>query len=269
MNKKISKFIYRNLRDAYLIYQFPREGGYSYFRGVFESFEQAIASAPKSKSIGYNNADLAEEYRNNIVHANIIQSYDYPMLFWLKSIFDDIKNEYVSIFDFGGNIGIHFYAYQKHIKYPEQLCWRVFDVPEIIKSGIELAKSRPSNQLEFTSEDSHIEDQDIFIASGSIQYVKDLSSLLNPFTKKPRHLLLNRIPLYEGEQFVTLQNGGEVFYPQYVFNKSIFIENLTKIGYDLIDLWEDRLDSCIIPFRPKKSIPFYYGCYLKLRIDNA
>jgi putative methyltransferase (TIGR04325 family) len=268
MNKKFLKFIYRNLRDAYLIYQFPREGGYSYFRGVFESFEKAIASAPQSKSIGYNNADLAEEYCNNIVHANIIQSYDYPMLFWLKSIFDDIKNGYVSIFDFGGNIGIHFSAYQKHIKYPEQLCWKVFDVPEIIKSGIKLAKSRPSNQLEFTSEDSHIEDQDIFIASGSIQYLKDLSSLLNPFIKKPRHLLLNRIPLYEGEQFVILQNGGKVFYPQYVFNKSNFIENLTKIGYDLLDIWEDRLDSCIIPFRPEKSVPFYYGCYLKLRIDN-
>jgi putative methyltransferase (TIGR04325 family) len=91
-------------------------------RGIFENFEQAITSAPKSKSIGYDNAELAEEYRNNIVHANTIQSYDYPMFFWLKSIFDDTKNEYVSIFDFGGNIGVHFGAYQNHIKYPEKLC---------------------------------------------------------------------------------------------------------------------------------------------------
>jgi putative methyltransferase (TIGR04325 family) len=268
MKKLILKYIYRNLRDIYSTYQFPREGGYSSFNGVFENFEQAVQAAPQAKSIGYNNAELAEEYRSSIVHSEAIRSYDYPMIFWLKSILDFIT-EPVSIFDFGGNVGIHFYAYQKYIKYPEKLCWTVFDVPEIIKSGIELAKTRPSSQLKFTSENSCIENQHIFIASGSIQYVKNLSSLLQPFLVKPKHLLLNRIPLYEGEQFVTLQNGGKVFYPQYVFNKLTFIEDLKKIGYDLIDSWEDQLDSCIIPFYPEKSVPFYYGFYLKLRLDTT
>jgi putative methyltransferase (TIGR04325 family) len=268
MNKKFLKFIYRNLRDTYLIYQFPREGGYSYFRGVFESFEQAIASAPKSKSIGYNNAALAEEYCNSKAQLETIRDYDYPMLFWLQSIFIERKLDNISILDFGGNVGIHFYAYQKYIYYPENLKWLVLDVPEIVKSGKKLSQANPSSKLGFTESIEHISGKDVFMASGSIQYVEDLSVLLKPLIKKPKYLLLNRIPLGEAEQFVTLQNGGKVFYAQYVFNRFNFIKSLQEIGYDLIDLWEDKLDRCIIPFYPQKSIHFYHGMYLKLR-DEA
>jgi putative methyltransferase (TIGR04325 family) len=269
MNKKFLKFIYRNLRDAYLTYQFPREGGYSYFRGVFESFEQAIASAPKSKSIGYNNAALAEEYCNSKTQLETIQDYDYPMLFWLQSIFNEKKSDNISILDFGGNVGIHFYAYQKYIYYPENLKWLVLDVPEIVKSGKNLSQANPSSKLDFTESIEHISGKNVFMASGSIQYsIEDLSVLLKPLLKKPKHLLLNRIPLGETEQFVTLQNGGKVFYAQYVFNRFNFIKSLQEIGYDLIDLWEDKLDRCIIPFYPQKSIQFYHGMYLKLRDDT-
>jgi putative methyltransferase (TIGR04325 family) len=83
--------------------------------------------------------------------------------------------------------------------------------------------------------------------------------------EKPKHLLVNRLPLYEGEKFVTLQNGGKVFYPSYVFNQSNFIDSFKEIGYELIDIWEDWNDSCIIPFHPEKSLLFYRGLYFKLR----
>jgi putative methyltransferase (TIGR04325 family) len=264
MNKNIVKPIYKKIRDLYLSYQFPKEGGYSYFRGVFETFEQAIQTAPKSKFIGYNSPDLAEEYISNVESFEVIRAYDYPMIFWLNHIFDNVED--ISIFDFGGNVGIHFYGYQKYIDYPKKLKWIVFEVPEIVKAGEKLAKSKSSINLEFTDIEDVLEDKDVFIASGSIQYVKSLSTLLASLTKKPRFLLLNRLPLYNGNQFVTLQNGGKVFYPQYVFNYSNFILSLEEIGYDLIDAWEDNLDSCIIPFYPEKSIRFYHGFYFKLRL---
>jgi putative methyltransferase (TIGR04325 family) len=265
MNKNILKLIYKKLRDSYLSYQFPREAGYSYFRGVFETFEQAIQTVPKSKFIGYNSSDLAEEYISDTESFEAIRAYDYPMLFWLKHIFDN-TDEDISVFDFGGNVGIHFYAYQKYIKYPKRLKWIVFEVPEIAKVGRKLAAVKLTSNLEFTDIENVAEDKDVFIASGSVQYVKSLSTLLASLIKKPRFLLLNRLPLYNGDQFVTLQNGGKVFYPQYVFNYSNFILSLEKIGYELIDVWEDNIDSCIIPFHPEKSIRFYHGFHFKLRL---
>jgi putative methyltransferase (TIGR04325 family) len=264
--KSIAKLVYRLLREIYLDYQFSKDG-YSYFKGVFSTFEQAIQSAPKSKDIGYDNADLANEYREQIEKHSYIHAFDYPVLFWLKSILEAMPEKSLSIFDFGGNIGIHFYTYQKYIDYPKNTDWTVCDLPEIIKVGESLSQARSTLQLSFTSNIERLNSKDIFIASGSIQYVKNLSELLNPIATKPKHLLLNRLPLYDGEQFVTLQNGGKVFYPQYVFNKEEFIASIDGIGYELIDIWEDPLDSCIIPFHPKKSIKTYHGLYFRLRVE--
>ena len=67
--------------------------------------------------------------------------------------------------------------------------------------------------------------------------------------------------MYDGLRFVTLQNGGLVYYPQYVFNHEEFIRAIAGEGYELVDFWDDNVDSCIIPFHPEKSIKAYKGLY--------
>jgi len=265
MVKRVKRII-KAIPFGRLLYQHFRELGYEQrfagecygcFRGVFETFAQAELSAPKTKSIGYNNPQLAEEYKVEL--KKHIQSYDYPVVFWLKQLINDNSK----VFDFGGNVGIHFYSYEKYISYPSSLRWIVCDVPEIVKSGKELAK-RARRDVVFTSNFEEASGANIFIASGSVQYVESLSASLSQLPDKPNHLLINRLPLYEGNKFVTLQNGGKVFYPQYVFNKKDFVSSIESLGYELIDIWEDLVDSCIIPSHPEKSIPFYHGLYFRL-----
>jgi len=241
--------------------------GYGCFWGVFETFEQAIQAAPKTKSIGYDNAELAQEYQNMLESCNwentrrTIAAYDYPILFWLGSLL----NQGISkIFDFGGNVGIHFYSYEKYLQYPENLQWMVCDVPEISKVGKQLADKRSAHNLLFTSNFNDVINKDIFLASGSVQYVENLADKISQ-ANKPKYLLINRLPLYNGKEFVTLQNGGKVFYPQYVFNKTKFIEGITDIGYQLIDIWNSKDDACVIPFHSKNSVPFYSGLYFQLK----
>jgi putative methyltransferase (TIGR04325 family) len=233
---------------------------YGCFLGVFETFEEAILSAPRTKEIGYDNPELAQEYKRKAELSNTIQSVDYPALFWLISIFgtDDVK----AVFDFGGNVGQHFYICEKHRSVPAQLKWIVCDVPETVKAGRELAERRYCTVLEFTTSIEGASGKDIFFASGSIQYVKSFS--LDLLCETPRHCIINRLPLYEGPQFVTLQNGGKVFYPQYVFNRAGFIHSFEELGYKLIEMWEDRYDSCIIPGYPDQSLASYHGLYFKL-----
>jgi putative methyltransferase (TIGR04325 family) len=240
--------------------------GYGRFWGVYETFEEARQAAPKTKKVGYNDAELAQEYQQMLEQNNwensgrIVGSYDYPILFWLNSIFD--QGEGKTVFDFGGNVGVHFYSYAKYLKYPEGLRWTVCEVPEIAKVGRQIAEQRGVDNLDFTSEFKDIDDKDIFIGSGSIQYVENLGRHIHSLFEKPRHLLINRLPLYNGTEFVTLQNGGKVFYPQYVFNKTEFIEGLEHIGYKLIDIWKIE-GKTTIPFYPE--ITFHgYGLYFKL-----
>ncbi len=263
--KNILKQVYWQLTQANYKQRFATDG-YGLFLGVFSTMAEAIASAPKTKSIGYNSAELAQEYAQMLETGNwenstrVVAEYDYPVLMWLSLIFQDL-GENISIFDLGGNVGVHFYAYQNYLKYPPNLRWQVCDLPEIAKAGAAIAAKRSIQALSFTSSWQEMKSPDILIGSGSIQYINDFVQKL---TYQPKHLLINRLSLYDGEEFVTLQNGGKVFYPQYVFNKSKFISDLESLGYKLIDIWQDRIDTCIIPSHPHKSLPFYYGLYFKL-----
>lgn len=237
---------------------------YGCFRGVYETFEEAMRSAPKTKNIGYNNPELAQEYQMGAELENTVQSYDYPVLFWLSSIFNSYPLN-LSLFDFGGNVGTQFYAYENYLKYPSNLKWIVCDLPAIVKAGKELAENRKRLDLVFTEQFEEASGKDVFLAAGSIQYVDNLSLSIANLGEKPSHLLINFLPLYNGPQFVTLQNGGKVFYPSYVFNKADFLNSLQDIGYEIVDIWVDRFNYCIIPFHPEKSGLFFHGLYLKLR----
>lgn len=65
--------------------------------------------------------------------------------------------------------------------------------------------------------------------------------------------------------FVTIQNMGTSFSPQYVFNRNIFIHDMESIGYELIDEWSSLYDKCIIPFNRSMSVNAYTGLYFKLK----
>jgi putative methyltransferase (TIGR04325 family) len=238
---------------------FASDAAYGFFRGVYETFEQAVATAPKSKTVGF---DLPEYARLFGERQTRVYSYDYPVLFWLKSILaPDIR-----VFDFGGHVGVQFYGYQKYLSYPAGLRWRVCDVPAVVAAGRALAAERgESERITFTTEVSDADGFDGLIAAGSLQFVPGppLAESLEKLARPPRHLLLNKIPLRDGPAFVTLQNAGTSFVPQHVFERGVFIRGLARLGYEIVDEWEDRVHSCHIPFHPEKSVAHYSGLYLR------
>jgi putative methyltransferase (TIGR04325 family) len=240
---------------------------YGCFWGVFDSFEDAISAAPATKTIGYDCADLAQEYQRMLdcgeweSSKSMIRSFDYPVLYWLGRIAQSMPLDLAKIFDFGGNLGIHFLSYANYLDLPSALTWIVCDLPEIVKVG----RSRNQDpKLIFTTDFELASGSDIFLASGSLQYDNDVCLKINSLEEKPKNLLINRIGLYEGKKIVTLQNGGRVFYPQYIFNRQEFISSFQLIGYELIDIWEDNVDRCYIPLHPEVNVPHYYGLYFKL-----
>jgi len=199
---------------------------------------------------------------------NILFSYDYPVLLWLQSLLN-LNHVEPTIFDFGGNVGIHFYAYEKYLKYPANLRWTICDLPEIVKVGETLSAQNNQSKLRFTLQFKDAAESNIFLASGSIQYLENFSKSISQLTQKPKYLLINRLPIYDGSQFVTLQNGGKVFYPQYVFNKTSFTDSLKELGYELIDIWEDHQTSCYIPFHPDRCVSYYHGMFFTLNPEVA
>ncbi len=232
--------------------------GYGAFRGVFSSFEEASHSAPNNKPLGFGTQDYAEEFADR---RSRIFSFDYPVMFWLAPLLQRPAR----LFDFGGHCGTHFYAYTQYIDYSPGMRWVVCDVPEIMQYGEKIAAEQGKKQLSFAKQFADADGADVLLAAGSLQYVESptFAESLTSLKSRPKHLVLNKLPLYDGPTIVTLQNGGVAFHPMYIFNRKEFIGSICQLGYKLVDQWSVPSHPGRIPFHPEASFPAHSGLYFR------
>ena len=231
------------------------KGPRNQFRGVYATFAEAEASCPPDARVGYDHEELAGLYRLRMEKAN--QS-DYAVLFWLKGLLDARS----FVFDLGGHVGVAYHAWRNYLHYPQGMRWLVEDVPAIVKVGAELARERPSDGLEFTSTVADARGCTIFLAAGSLQYIDDsLPAMLQRIDWFPKHLIVNKQPVYDGETFVTVQSTGRAFHAYRIDNRAEFVGSITKLGYRLVDDWSNREQHCEIPFTRGRDIDAYSGFY--------
>ena len=225
------------------------------FRGVYATFAEAEASIPPGSRVGYDHAELAGLYRHRMEKAN--QS-DYAVLFWLKGILDAKS----FVFDFGGHVGVSYHGWRNYLHYPTGMRWLVHDVPAIVKVGAELASERPSPGLAFTSDLADARDCNIFLAAGSMQYVDmTLTQLLDAADARPKHLIVNKMPMYDGESFVTVQSTGRAYHAYRIYNRAAFVAEARALGYRVVDDWQNREQHCEVPFTRGRDIDAYSGYY--------
>ncbi|HYP74543.1 MAG TPA: methyltransferase, TIGR04325 family [Polyangiaceae bacterium] len=227
------------------------------YRGIFDTFAEARASAPNDK-IGFDHAELAHLYDARIGKAF---PSDYPVLFWLARLQPQLH----SVFDWGGHIGVSYYSYTKYLNFSEQLRWRVGDVPQIIQAGAELARKRGADALSFTQHLADADGFDLLLANGSLQFVEEpFSESLQALSRRPAHLLINKLPVYDGPTFITLENTIHSYNPYRVGNRAAFVASIQALGYSLVDEWQTPDVSCHIPLHRERSIEAYSGFYFRL-----
>jgi len=225
------------------------------FRGVYATYAEAEASIPPGQPVGYNHAELAGLYRHRMEKAN--QS-DYAVLFWLKGLLDAQS----FVFDFGGHVGVSYHGWRNYLHYPHGLRWLVYDMPAITKVGVELAAERASDGLAFTTTVADGKGCTILLAAGAMQYVDTtLTQLLEQVGSRPRHLLINKMPMYDGEAFWTVQSTGRAFHAYRIYNRAAFVAEAEALGYRLVDDWQNREQHCEVPFTRGRDIDAYTGFY--------
>lgn len=227
------------------------------FRGVFDSFEAAQASAPATRPIGYDNQAAAAMYANRMKR---VYPTDYPMLFWLNTLLTQGQHRIV---DLGGHTGVSYYAYSDYLRYPAALHWTVLDVPAVVEHGRDLAAEMDKlAQLHFTDRVDDADGADIIMALGSLQYLPDtLPERLAKLRKPPRHLLLNLVPIHPQQSYFTLQSIGTAFCPYRIAALNQFVKSFEALGYALVDKWENPEKKCTIPFHAAHSLDRYYGFF--------
>jgi len=186
---------------------------------------------------------------------------DYALIYWLSRIIDTGS----TLLDIGGNIGLVFYAFEKYLSYPPDFKWVVYDLPASIQAGREFVKDRPRPNLQFAARLDDCPHPDIVLASGALQYLDySLADFLATLSPRPQHVLINKLPAYEGRPFVTLQDIGPSICAYRIFNCEEFIAGIRASGYDLVDRWSIGELHCAIPFHPSRTVNGYSGMYFKL-----
>lgn len=239
--------------------RFRTAGGVGALCGVYESFAEAAAAAPAGAALGYDHAGAAVLYRERL---DAIVPKDYPALFWLREALPGASG----VFDLGGHVGLSYYAFRRYVAYPAGLRWVVCDVPAVTAEGEAIARERGESALGFTNDPEQMTGADVLLAAGSLQYIeRPVDVLIAGLARRPRHILINQMPTHATRAFVTLQNIGVAFCPYRVARVDAVPEALGRLGYDLVDRWDDPSRRVALPYHPEASPVAYTGFYLRLR----
>jgi putative methyltransferase (TIGR04325 family) len=250
----------RQLRKAAYDRRFESAREAHLFRGVFASFEQAVAAAPSTAAAGYDNPVSAELY----VGEQRPTVFDYPAFFWLAQ---SISDGAASIADLGGNVGFKCLALRSLMALPPGLRWLVIDVPEVIRRGQQLQQQNPGHagvRLEFSSNVTDSDGIDVLYASGALQYLPvSLEQIIGGLRRPPRRIVVNTTPLHASRSFFTLNSIGSAYCPYRVQSRSDFEQGAARMGYGVRDSWLNPGKSMHIPFVEGHDVPDYSGYCLE------
>ena len=250
-------FLIQRIVDSLRRRYFARINRVNSFRGVYSTFADAQRAAPRFKPLGYELANSANWYRDKL---NGISLEDYPMIYWLRDALESGR----SIFEVGGHVGVAYYGFSKVLKYPPDLQWTICDVPSVVSAGENLAREQGRTNLRFIAHPTESEGADIVLAAGSLQYIDSpsLVEVIGAFRVRPRHVLINITPVYEGPSFVTLQYIGTAFCAYRIFNRIQFVGEFEDAGFSLVDSWQ-KPRTTRIPGHREKSFDYYSGFYFR------
>jgi putative methyltransferase (TIGR04325 family) len=224
-------------------------------RGVFPTFREAEGAAARVGPLGYNDhLVFAPEIRGDPTD---MRKRDYPVLFWLSKVLAENSK----ILNLGGSAGMEYFTYRQFLVFPRHVVWMVCELPHAVEFGRNLAESVTAPELTFTTRIEEGAGADIFLCCGALQYIeKDLATCLAQMRPSPARVLINRVPIYEGETFFTLQSSFGSVVPYRIQSRQQLVSSMTDLGYQLVDCWYEKRDV-VIPFHPARSIHQFYGFY--------
>jgi putative methyltransferase (TIGR04325 family) len=229
------------------------------YRRLFPSFAQAEAVARSYLDAGHDSMDNAHNHLNQVRAA---RPSDYATLFYMNII----MKKAASIFDLGGNVGNLFYCFAQYLDFPQELRWTVYDVPEMLEVGRQLALERHEHRLRFTDSFQDAEGADVFLASGSSHYFESsLPELIRSLKRRPKYVILNRSPLTNRPPVVTIQDARTYLAVCKIHNVDEIVRGFESLNYICVGSWDAPDLSLGIPFYPEYSVRAYRGLFFRIK----
>lgn len=228
------------------------------FSGVYKSHAQALSAPPSGRLAGYDHDEVAEVSFEKMCEVMV---WDYPVLFWLERLLPQVDR----LVDAGGHMGTKFRAFRSLLSIDGKMDWIVYDLPAIVRAGRARAVREGLSGLSFTDDLANVAGADLFLASGLLQYLDvPLSELLGRLPSLPRHLIINKLAVRDGDTVVTLERIGKAMVPYQIRNRQDFMAELHGLGYRTVDSWTIPSLSHVIDTHPELGASQSMGLYLRL-----
>lgn len=228
------------------------------YRRSFGSFDEAKSCSSKYISAGHEHED---DIRMHLSSSRAPRESDYPVFFYLSQSGKPVR----SVFDFGGNIGNLFYCYQNYLNFPQDISWRVYDLPELRQAGQTIAAERGESRLQYVNGFDELDAADLLLASGSLHYFESsLPELLAQAKRLPERVVVNRTPFSDAEDLITIQDNGSFLVPCKLHNKQKMLDGMAALGYKLRGSWPVAERALYVPLHPDCSSSTYFGFYFEL-----
>ena len=227
--------------------------------GIYRSFAEAFAHIPPSRLAGWDHDVSSQLWLDQI---DPVRPSTYPVLFWLSKLYGENQH----LVDFGGSVGLTYYALRRYSPMPAGSSWTVVEVPKIAVQGRLIAQREQAADLAFVDRLEAAPPADILLSAGALQFMEEsVPGVIERLPSKPRYILLNKLPLTNGEGFWTLQNYGPAVCPNQVYNEREFIAYFENAGYELRDRWDVQDLDCMIPFHPERFVKQFTGLLFQRR----
>jgi putative methyltransferase (TIGR04325 family) len=206
--------------------------GFGAYWGHFKTSEEAQSFMRTSHRSTYNNAEIVQ-FNIDLFYG--IQFFDWPVLFFLQTLLREDRLKVVT--DFGGHVGVKFYAYRELLDLPADFKWQVFDLPAMVAEG---RRRLPpdATALRFFDDLESTAPCDVLICSGVLQYAEStIDQIIARLPAKPHTVILNKVAVFETESFYTLENYGKYWLPYRIVTPKELEEARIRLGYTVAANW--------------------------------
>lgn len=224
--------------------------------GVYDTFAEGWSAARNTSLAGHEDPN---EVKIHLRLAESLRPSDYAALFWISQI--EPRN--LKLFDYGGSVGNLYYSYTPYLRDLQSMDWTVFEIPNVVETGREIATERKAAGLRFVNSVESFRSDQILLVSGAFHYwEQDIPAFVQHFGDAPKHIIINRSPVHEVQaSFITVQGTRSAAFPCKVWNSGELVKGFAACGYKLIDRWRAWELSVHRPFLPAYSVPYYSGFY--------
>jgi len=240
------------VRAAYGRWALYRRNVGGVFNGCFGSWDEAMAAIPSDRLAGWDHDAAAAIFDAPLSR----QPSVYASMFWLSQLLRPGDR----IVDLGGGAAITHRLHTARAPLPGGVRWTVVETPAVARFGAGLVEKGDLDGVAFVDSLDAAGACDVFFSAGAMQYMPDgLATLKSALAKRPRAIVLNKLPLAAAADYWTLQNFGPAICPYRVWRRSDFIAAVTAQGYVLKDAWDVAELACDIPFHPELCVRAFAG----------